>query len=598
MTTKRLLRKSFRSFFNNWGAYLTLIIVMNLILTVIIVPLMQWLTKVILTFNHIPYLSYTNVVWLVTQRPTAVIELIVLALVILALVFWQFSFMLLGIEGICHNQDRRLTQIAVKALKSLGHQRLSSFLIFIPYFAIILPFSKMYFISPLLDKVKIPIFILNYLTNNLVYAILGLIVFLTINYLAIRFIQVLPLMILDRQRGIQAVKSSWQFTRHHTWAYLWRIVVIGLTGVVATLAMSFGLYLLQLQLDKGQNIVAFTGAVINMAILAVWTQLVAAAALVIFALMLLHGLEQQVIIGTQKSDVPATLKWSKRVQWLAFALILLFLASQMASNAIYLRGAMLSKPLAISHRGVDDENGVQNTIPALIKTSREKPAYVEMDIHETKDHQFVVMHDENLQNLTGVNKASYQLTLKQLTRLTARENGYHAHVPSFDAYLKAAEQHHQRLLVEIKTTPHDSSDMLARFIARYENRLLADHDRIHSLDYHVVSGLKKHAPKLYVSYILPYNFTFPQTDANAYTMEETTLDNTFVEQAHTANQAVFAWTVNTEADMQSMIFLNVDGIITDNLGDLQETIKENFDHPTYASRLLIYAMQLENNYSE
>ncbi len=81
-------------------------------------------------------------------------------------------------------------------------------------------------------------------------------------------------------------------------------------------------------------------------------------------------------------------------------------------------------------------------------------------------------------------------------------------------------------------------------------------------------------------------------------MEETTLDDNFVNQAHAENQAVFAWTVDDEDDMQSMIFLNVDGIITDNLSDLQETIKENFDHPSYASRLLIYASQLENDNSE
>ncbi|WP_282801708.1 glycerophosphodiester phosphodiesterase [Secundilactobacillus kimchicus] len=598
MSTKRLLRQSFGSFFKNWGAYLTLIIVMNLVLNLVIVPLMRWITKVILLLNHIPYISYTNVGWLVTQRPVATLELLVLALVILALVFWQFSFMLLGIEGICHNHDRRLTRVTLKALKSLGHLRFSSFLLFIPYFVIVLPFSNLFLVSPLLAKVQIPTFILEDLANNPGYAALIFIGGLIVTYLAIRFVQVLPLMILNRQRSFQAARSSWHFTRHHTWAYFWRSGVIGLSGVVATLSMSIGLYLLQLQLDKGQNIVAFTGAVVNMAILSIWTQLVAAAVLVVFILMLLHGLEQQVPLDSNEPRLNTALSRSKGVRWLAFSLILVFMAGQVTYNVMYLQGAMLSRPLAISHRGVDDENGVQNTIPALVKTSREKPAYVEMDIHETKDHQFVVMHDENLKALTGVNKAPYQLTLKQLTHLTARENGHHARVPSFDAYLAAAEKHHQRLLVEIKTTPHDSKDMLTRFINRYEDRLLADHDRIHSLDYHVISGLKKHAPKLYVSYILPYNLTFPRTKANAYTMEETTLDDNFVNQAHAENQAVFAWTVDDEDDMQSMIFLNVDGIITDNLSDLQETIKENFDHPSYASRLLIYASQLENDNSE
>ena len=217
-----------------------------------------------------------------------------------------------------------------------------------------------------------------------------------------------------------------------------------------------------------------------------------------------------------------------------------------------------------------------------------------MDIHETKDQQFVVMHDENLKDLAGVNKAPHQLTMKQLIKLKVHENGHSAHIAGFDQYLSAAERDHQKLLVEIKTTKYDSANMLQLFIKRYEKRLLRDHDRIHSLDYHVISGLKKQAPKLFVSYILPFNFSFPETKANAYTMEETTLNQEFVDEAHDRHQQVFAWTVDDDDDMTRMIFLNVDGIITDNLHELQVNLETTFDHPSYAQRLLIYSNELQD----
>ena len=54
-------------------------------------------------------------------------------------------------------------------------------------------------------------------------------------------------------------------------------------------------------------------------------------------------------------------------------------------NYVYLEGMLDDQPALISHRGVDDGNGVQNTIPALEKTAQEEPDYVEMDVHETKD---------------------------------------------------------------------------------------------------------------------------------------------------------------------------------------------------------------------
>ena len=60
-------------------------------------------------------------------------------------------------------------------------------------------------------------------------------------------------------------------------------------------------------------------------------------------------------------------------------------------------------PITISHRGVSAENGVQNTVESLKKTALLKPDYIEVDIQETKDGKFVMMHDANLENLAGVN---------------------------------------------------------------------------------------------------------------------------------------------------------------------------------------------------
>ncbi|MFT8411366.1 MAG: glycerophosphodiester phosphodiesterase [Schleiferilactobacillus perolens] len=248
-------------------------------------------------------------------------------------------------------------------------------------------------------------------------------------------------------------------------------------------------------------------------------------------------------------------------------------------------------PITISHRGVDDHNGVQNTIPALQTTAKEKPDYVEMDIHETKDGQWVVMHDENYDALTGVNKTPRQLTLAQATKLTVKENDHAAPVASFDDYLAAAEKLHQKLLVEVKTTPHDSPNAVNDFIKQYGNRLIKDHNRVHSLDYRVIAAIKAQKPKLYASFILPYDLVFPETKADAYTMEYTTLGADFVDQAQDQGKEVWAWTVDDPDKMEEMIFIGADGIITDNLHDLQDTIKSQEDHPSYAARLRVYGNQ-------
>ena len=593
MKGNKLLRRSIRTFFNNWGAYVSLVIIINLLLGIVVVPIMQYVTGLILQINRIPYLSYTNAVWLLTQKPLAVVELFILLLVIFALVFWQFAFLLYGINNIALKQNMSLWEVFKNAIHDMRRLRLGSFLFFIGYFILVLPFSVAYLNSPLLSKATIPTFILDDLEKKPLIAILITVLGIAIFYLSIRLIQVLPMMIIHHQRGLEAAKNSWQLTRHNTWQYLWRIFVLGLISLASTTIVSYLLYFLQTYLDSQAKLIGFVGAITNMGLLTVWQRLVASFSVVVFMLILLMVLDES---KWHTESVVTRLPRKRRIgrRLMGAVLIGLFLIGDVTFNAVYLQGALLSRPATISHRGVNDGNGVQNTIPALNRTSKDKPDYVEMDLHETKDHQFVVMHDENLSNLAGVNKAPYQMTLSQMTKLKVHENGHTAHIASFDQYLKAAERDHQKLLVEIKTTSHDSPDMLKLFVKRYETRLLSDHDHIHSLDYDVISGLKKQAPKLFVSYILPYNFSFPQTKATAYTMEETTLNDQFVNEAHFRRQQVYAWTVDDEPDMTKMLFLNVDGIITDNLTQLKGTIKSTFDHPSYAQRLLIYSNELQD----
>ncbi|MDF9445480.1 glycerophosphodiester phosphodiesterase family protein, partial [Limosilactobacillus mucosae] len=139
-------------------------------------------------------------------------------------------------------------------------------------------------------------------------------------------------------------------------------------------------------------------------------------------------------------------RWRQAVIWMTIG-ALVVLTSIMSLPMTWHR------PLVISHRGVTQADGVQNTLPAARKTQRLHPDYIEIDVHETADQKFVVVHDENLHQLTGVNRKPHQLILKQLQNLVAKENGQQAQLVSLDQYLSFAQQQHQKLLVEIKTTP-------------------------------------------------------------------------------------------------------------------------------------------------
>lgn len=67
--------------------------------------------------------------------------------------------------------------------------------------------------------------------------------------------------------------------------------------------------------------------------------------------------------------------------------------------------------------------------------------------------------------------------------------------------------------------------MMTNFIKRYQQRLLKNGDRIHSLSYSGRSALKKQAPRLFVKVLSCRITSVSETPANAYTMEVTTFED-------------------------------------------------------------------------
>lgn len=580
----RDLRQYSKNFWRHWLAFIILFVGMDLANQLVFIPLFRLATTYILQAGGIPFISYQNIGLLITQHTAVVIGLLIELVLLLLVIYWQFAYLLQGLRLILSGQIsfKRLMKDSWMAIHDIRPGSLPMMLL---YFVLVLPFADLVFRTPLLSKVQIPEFILDFMTRSSLLLTILIIFYIVTTVLGVRLIMTLPLMIYRHQRTRQALVQSWRLTgKLKWWQYVKRLIVLGVLAAIVLGAFYAIVYGLQSLMDLFPGKFALGTATFNLTmiqviseLLTIWTGIIALQ-VVIAPLGNLHPS----IKSPQKVGKPGKI---------IFTILVTFLGILAAiNNFYYLNGANNARPVTISHRGVAEKNGVQNTIPALKKTHRLHPTYVEMDVHETKDHKFVVMHDENLKELTGVNKTPHQLTLKQLTKLTAHENGYHAKVASFDQYLNAAEKLHQKLLVEVKTTPDDSKGMLKRFNRQYGERIIKDHDQVHSLDYRVVTGLKKLNPRLKVLYIQPYNFSYPNSVADGYSMEYSTLNFEFIQQAHQQRDVVYSWTVNNSDVMKQMMYDHVNGIITDNLADLNSSINDYMGSKSYANRILNFIL--------
>ncbi len=566
-------------FKQNWFQYLILFTSISILNQFIFIPLFRYITTFVLQAGAIPFISYSNLVIILSEHPFVVFFLLIELALLLFVIYSQFALIILFIKN----------NFAVKASISefwqcLRHFRLGSLLLLAIYFLLVIPFANVVFRTPLLAKIKIPQFIIDYMTRSGILLAILIIFYLVIFVLAFRFLLTLPIMVIYKTTTREAMKKSAFLMKKNWRKVIGFFVPLGMLAIVIMAINVGGAYLLQLIWDTFPGKLALIMATINLTLF----QIISEFFLIWVSAVSLYFLIK--LVTKNNNEIKEKVTNNKIILITIISIWSLAITGNIIENVFYLAGLDDHVPVTISHRGVNDKNGVQNTIESLKKTAKLKPDYVEIDVHETKDNQFVIMHDENLKKLTGEDKRPKELTLNKLTKLIAKEDGYKGKVVSLDQYMQAAQKLKQKLLIEIKTTPNDSNEFLVKFNKKYGHEILKNHYQLQSLDYRVVTKMQQLNPKIETLYIQPYNLIYPQSVADGYSMEYSTLSSDFIWQAHLQNHVVYAWTVNNKSEMKKMMYEHVDGIITDNISMLNTAIKEFQSRQSYANRILNYMM--------
>ena len=574
-------RKAFR-FIRTTRHYYRDVLLMHVFLLFILTPALSQLTKLLLNQGGINYISYDNIGNILRHHSVIFVSLIFMLLLLLVSVYFEFTFLLLTVYFIEQKQQVVLRDLLKGTLLQIKKIKGGALAFFLFYFFLVLPVIGMSFNSALLAKFRIPVFILDVIFEyRRLYLALFILVYLLLIYLAIRFVFTLPEMILHDRPFKHALRLSWQRTKREVLKILFQFLVVSVT-LTLMMGLSQGLLLLvQHGIEVWLPHFSFVSAIIIMTLLQIlWVVNIVLSTVSIFFITVDYMKEGNFLLDRLSWFIPIhrpapSLNKKRLKDVMIGILILLVISFVTQANVAFLSNPKVARPIGVSHRGVDNKNGVQNTIASLKKTSQTThPKFVEMDIQETKDHQFVVYHDYNLKALTGINEKPNQLTLSQLTKLTIHENKQTATIVSFDDYLAAAQKLNQRLMIEIKPNKEDSPEMLTNFLNKYQDKILKAGHVIQSLSYDIIEQIKELSPTVTAGYIMPFSLVGPPTGKMDFlTIEYTTLNAKFIDSAHAQGKQVFAWTPNDEDTMSRMQFYGVDGIITDQMQVLNQTFK-------------------------
>lgn len=210
---------------------------------------------------------------------------------------------------------------------------------------------------------------------------------------------------------------------------------------------------------------------------------------------------------------------------------------------------LIEKPIA--HRGLHNKIYPENSMLAF-RNAIENGYSIELDVHLTKDKQVVVIHDENLERLTGDSRKIKDITydeLKKLKLLNSSES-----IPLFKEVLTLVGGK-VPMLIEIKT----SDNVIG--LATEVNKLLQGYRgdfAIQSFNTNVIEWYAKNAPHVAKGMLMCnledknsmkiYNSIISNSSnkADFISMDVDRIDDDRIQQLRRIGYPIIAWTIQNE----------------------------------------------------
>ncbi|MDT0015929.1 glycerophosphodiester phosphodiesterase [Listeria swaminathanii] len=567
------LKDSFKVLYQFKTDYLKVTLLLTILQAFVIGPFIYYFFFFILRIIGVPGITDANL-GEVFSSPVAIVMLLILALLILLFVYYELGFFIMmaiyQLRGESYTVFKIIQRLNVKAKYFLSYQAIY----FLLYFFLLLPIAGLSLPITITENLYLPHFITDELMKTTTGTWLYVIAIALIFYISARLVFALPYFIEDKSLKINgAIRKSWKYPQKRLFFMLLKwvliIVVIGfLVSIIATIIM-----LPLLLVEKTNPGIAMVTAGITLTILQVIGFFVAGIFQGIIAQLLVKNAfsMQGQPVSAARSQFP------HKKRFIIVGVLVFFIFS---TFNIYAVNATLYEPNTkiIAHRG-DTMHAVENTVEAIESAAKAGADYSEIDIQETKDHQFVVFHDMTLRRLAGSSRRVADMTLKELQQTEVTSGDYSSHIASLDEIIKAAKKNKIDLLVEVKLHGGESSDMVKRLVTLLQKEKVTDKYLVQSLNQPVMEEIEQADPTIKTGIILALNIgNLPKTSADFIVLEDFSINKRLLTQAKQNNKMVFVWTVNKEKLMQMYLRKNVDGIITNypkKAIELRESFNEN-----------------------
>lgn len=580
------------------GHLIGIMLLFHIAILVIALPVINWLFHEALRAGGMIALDFGSL-----QLNAGLTVTFALLMVIGLIAFWiasvQFAVLIIALHRVRLGLPLSTRQLLRDLGEVLRKLLRASSLPLVAYLFLLLPLTGFGFASVLAQGISVPPFISGELMKEQTTAVAWIVFMLLLGLLNIRLALALPIFMLTDATGGKSLRLSWRLTRGRT--------AIPLVGAVFTLLLLAGVATFalivtaviptaitdQLAPDASPLVAAFSlgiAQLLGLLLTAIVTALIVGV-LVSLTVRGAHRLPAELPLK-EPARGAADAKLGRRgiAGVLVGACIVIALGLGVAAIPTMNRLADHPDTIVLAHRGFT-AGGVENTICGLEAAAEAGAELVEMDVLQTKDSRFVVMHDPTLSRLAGIDRRVKDLTLDELTRITVRDGaGHECAIPSLADYVTRAAELGMPLLIEIKLGGLDTADHVALLVAELEALDALESNIYHSLDARSVAELKTLRPSLTVGYIMPFAAGgAPDTPADFIVVEEWSATPVMQRAAADAGLGFVVWTVNETNGIREHLRRDTEGIITDR-PDLALTAREEMDQQSGLADTLVDAL--------
>ena len=580
---------------NNIKTVIGFEIIYKLIVSLIIIPSSIAGFNYVMKLTGYTYLTSENILSFIFQ-PINIIFILVMIIFLTVSTMIDLATLIIIFDQSYH--DKKITiKDAIKTsfvrigkafkFKNLG-------IIFLILF--ITPFLSMGIGSSIITTIDIPKYITDYiLSNKIILTVCLVIIIILITYL-MNIIYSFHYMILERKNFKEAKTASKKLINNNLVKDMLKLLFIQIIiYAIYLLIVIFGIYII----NFFNNVLGNHKIIESILITIIWIFILIS---LLFFIISTNAISYSVLsslfykhkVDNNRKiieiDYYKTLNSKKSNSLfkalLNIAVIILFMGSsiftyQVINGNIDLTAVNRDSVEISAHRGAS-YNYPENTMSAFSGAVELKANWIELDVHQTKDLQAVVIHDANLKRVAGVNKKISDLTYKELEKIDV---GSHfspdysfERVPLLEDVIKYAKENNIKLNIEIKPTGTEVNieQQVIDLINKYDFK---DNCLVASFNYDVLERVKKIDSSIHTLYVMSFAIgnIIDLEYADNYSIEASNITYNLVARIHNSGKKIFVWTIDDIDTIYKMLDLNVDNIITDNITLVKESLTNKQD---------------------